>query len=166
MIHCGLVGRDDLVLVGVDADRDLLLLGGCLEQSVPGVTGGVVDDAGAVVVHLVRQRLAGRGIVEGFRGVTDVLDEHRHVGSNFVHARREPCLELGDERSDLATQEAHGVAVQFRGLQAGRHAHQERPLLLLEREVGDVRDRIDIVVEPHAVPQVAYPSIIPKEVSG
>ena len=57
-------GARGQLLVRVDADRVLRLLGRRLEQARAREPGGVVDHVRARLVHLQRQRVAGRGVVE------------------------------------------------------------------------------------------------------
>ena len=69
-------------------------------------------------------------------------------GVDLVDPGRVAGLELPDQRTGLATEEARRCAVaELRRLQRGGRSDEERPSLLGERQVGDVRDRVGVVRE-------------------
>src|SRR5262245_15287696 len=138
-----LLGARGQVLVRVHPDRPLLRLDRRVEQPSAGCAGGVVDDVGAFVVHLAGELLALDRVVERLRAVADVLDEHLDLRVDLVRAGLVARLELLDQaRALLPAQEPDRVAL---ALERGRRADQEGPLLLLERVVGHVRDRVGVV---------------------
>ena len=92
----------------------------------------------------------------------DVLDEDVHLRVHGERPGRVAGLELLDEADPLlAAEEPDRVAA---ALERRGDADEVGPLLLLERQVGDVLEVV--VLQPQAVPQVAYPSMTAKFVSG
>src|SRR2546422_1170377 len=126
----------DVVLVRVDADGEPTLVLGGLEDAEPGRARGGVDDVGAPIELAPGQLATTRRIVPGrrcrSRHVLEDLDLRVDVLRPFFIAEGESP----DQRDVHAADEADLAGL--RG-QRGGHAHEERPLVLLEDDRLDVR---------------------------
>ncbi len=157
-----LLGARRQVLVGVDADRELVGLDRRLEQPGARCAGGVVDDARRRRrTSWSRAPRPATGSLNAAVSVADVLDQHLDVRV------RSPCdaglvagLELLDQRAGLAAEEADRVAARSLAFSAAATPTRNEPSCSLNVEVGR-RSAIAVVrdVEQHVGPQVANPSI-------
>ena len=132
------VTRRLVVLIGVDADRQLVG-GACrLEDALPGRSGGVEDYFDALIVLTERQLLALARILECVGCDAGVLRDHLTIGTDFLDAGSITRLELVNERDVHPAHESDfsGVTHQRR-----QRAHQIRSLFFSEFQRGDIRRR-------------------------
>src|SRR4029453_14023243 len=132
------VRRGALVLVGVNADGELVLLLRRGEETGTRATGGVVDHVGPVVIHALGDDLAlGRVIESGECGRrVYVLDLPLDRRGARVNARDVARLELLDQRS---VDTADETDILLLGRQSGRDADEVGTLVLGEDQALDVR---------------------------
>src|SRR3954447_335065 len=135
----GLEGRvvHGVVLVGVHTDRALARGGGRLEDAEARTAGRVVNDAGAGVIHALRDDLALRRVVEPGEVTLgrDVLTVDLDLRVDRLGARDVAGLELVDQLGVDTADEADVVGLR---LQGRRDAGEERALLLGEQDAGQV----------------------------
>src|SRR5882757_1292130 len=141
-----LVGRRGLVLVGVDADGELVLLLGRLEKATARTTGGVVHDVGAVVVLAFGDDLALGRVVEAgeVRRLRDVGGLHLDRRIHGLDAGLVAGLELLDQRLLHPADEAD--VVRLRRERRG-DPDQEGALVLGEQQALEVRPLDAVVVD-------------------
>src|SRR6185295_11403790 len=133
----------NVVLVGVDPDRELPLVLGRLEHAEPGGSGGGVDDVGAAVELAPGQLAAPRRVVpRGRRRARHVLED-LDLRIDEPGALLVAESELADQRDVHAPDEPDLARLRGHGR---RHPDEERALVLLEHDrldIGQIHDRVD-----------------------
>ena len=132
------VTRRFVVLVGIDADRELVGRARRLEYALTCRASGVENHVDALVVLTERQLLALARILECVGRDAGVLRDHLTIGTDFLDAGSITRLELVNERDVHPAHESDfsGVTHQRR-----QRAHQIRSLFFSEFQRGDIRRR-------------------------
>ena len=118
-----------VVLVAVDADRQLALVGRRLQHAEAGGAGGGVDHVGALAELADRELAAARRVVPGRGRGAGVVHDHLGIRVHVLDALLVAEGEVADQRDVHAADEADLAGL---GGQRRRHADQEAALVLLE----------------------------------
>ena len=118
-----------VVLVAVDADRQLALVGRRLQHAQAGGAGRGVDHVGTLAELADGELAAARRVVPGRGRGAGVVHDHLGVRVHVLDALLVAVGEVADQRDVHAADEADLAGL---GGQRRRHADQEAALVLLE----------------------------------
>ena len=135
--------RMQVVLVAVDADRQIAGIGRRLIDAGTGSAGRGIDHIGATIELAARQLAAAARVVPGGRRRAGHVLVHLHIRVGIVHALLIAAGELADQRDVHAADKTDLSGLRGHGCQ---DAHQERALMLLEDDRLNVR-QIDHTVD-------------------
>ena len=124
-----------IVLVGVDADRQLVRGACSFEYSLTGRAGGVEDHFDALIVLTERQLFALAWILERVGRDARVLHDHLAIRTDFLHAGPISRLELVNERNVHSADESDFLGVTYHRRES---ADQIRSFFFAKLERGNV----------------------------